>query len=223
MNAGPDVERLIADWLTEEAPTRAPDRILRAAATRIDHTRRPRFAAAWRNPMPSSIPRLLAGLAVVVAVGVGAAWIGRSTADIGGAAPAAPTPLTVEAYRAARNAICTPAYATEAGLLKSVDGVFLTQLSEPQRAAKTADLEQIAIVIGQADTDLQKIAAPPEIASDHAADIARREDTRARIVQTVALLRAGKLPEAGAMDRSTDAISRQIEIFEKYWSLAPCP
>ena len=29
--AGPDVERLISDWLVEEAPERAPDRILGAA------------------------------------------------------------------------------------------------------------------------------------------------------------------------------------------------
>ena len=39
MNAGPDVERLLSDWLVEEAPRGAPDRIApRPPATDIDHT-----------------------------------------------------------------------------------------------------------------------------------------------------------------------------------------
>ena len=84
MNAGPDVERLIADWLVEEAPARAPDRILDAAAKVIDRTKQRRFAAAWREPMTFSIARLVAILAIAtVVVGGGAAWIGRSTAGIG--------------------------------------------------------------------------------------------------------------------------------------------
>lgn len=47
MNAGPDVERLISSWLREEAPGRAPDRLLEAAGRTIDRTRQRRFAAWW--------------------------------------------------------------------------------------------------------------------------------------------------------------------------------
>ena len=49
MNAGHDVERLIAGWLAEEAPGRAPDRILSSAGRVIDGTRQRRFVAAWRD------------------------------------------------------------------------------------------------------------------------------------------------------------------------------
>jgi hypothetical protein len=46
MNAGPDVERLLSDWLMEEAPARAPDRLLLVASDRLDHTRQ---RARWRH------------------------------------------------------------------------------------------------------------------------------------------------------------------------------
>ena len=49
MNAGPDVERRVSDWLAEEVPTRAPDRILPAAFERTRHARQRRFGAAWRS------------------------------------------------------------------------------------------------------------------------------------------------------------------------------
>jgi hypothetical protein len=69
MNAGPDVERLIAGWLEEEAPGRAPDRILEAAGRSIDRTKQRRFIAAWR---PSTMyDRLaIAGASAVLAIGV---------------------------------------------------------------------------------------------------------------------------------------------------------
>ena len=58
MNAGPDVEPLLSDWLDEEAPARAPDRILLTAADRLDHTRQWRFGVTWRFiPMNGTIPR----------------------------------------------------------------------------------------------------------------------------------------------------------------------
>lgn len=49
MNAGPDVERLITSWLVEEAPVRAPDRILHAAGVVIDRTNQRRFVGALRR------------------------------------------------------------------------------------------------------------------------------------------------------------------------------
>ena len=72
MNAGPDVERLIASWLVEEAPARAPDRILDAAGRVIDRTNQRRFVAAWRLPDMSSASRMVAAAVIVMAVGLGA-------------------------------------------------------------------------------------------------------------------------------------------------------
>jgi hypothetical protein len=93
MNAGPDVERLISTWLVEEAPERAPDRILGAAGTTIDRTKQRRFAA-WREPMLVSTSRLVAAAAIVIAAVVGAGLIGRSTAGAGDRPSASAPPTT---------------------------------------------------------------------------------------------------------------------------------
>ena len=89
MNAGPDVERLIAAWLVEEAPGRAPDRVLASAGTVIDRTRQRRFLAAWREPMHMSM-RGLAAAAAIGAVLVGGTIFALRTgpSDSVGGAPA---------------------------------------------------------------------------------------------------------------------------------------
>jgi hypothetical protein len=74
MNAGRDVERLIADWLAEEAPGRAPDRVLAATRPLIDRTRQRHHAAVrdlripWR---PRTMFDRLAVTAVVAVLAVG--------------------------------------------------------------------------------------------------------------------------------------------------------
>jgi len=72
MNAGRDVERLVSDWLLDEAPGRAPDRILESTATVIDRTKQRRFGAAWREP--SSVA--MRGLALSAAISVGVVALG---------------------------------------------------------------------------------------------------------------------------------------------------
>jgi hypothetical protein len=93
MNAGPDVERLITGWLHNEAPKRAPDRILVDARTVIDRTRQRRFVAGWREPMFSM--RGLAATAVVVAVAVGIGgslyFLGRSGLGFGSSSSPSPS------------------------------------------------------------------------------------------------------------------------------------
>jgi hypothetical protein len=66
MNAGRDIERTIAGWLIEEAPGRAPDRILDSTAKVIDRTKQRRFGAVWRALAPVPIR----GLAAAAAIGV---------------------------------------------------------------------------------------------------------------------------------------------------------
>lgn len=87
MNAGRDVERLIADWLVEESPRRAPDRILGRAADVIDRTKQRRLGVAWRLP-PMFSNRLAIAAAVVVLVATSALAINRF-ASVG---PPGPSP-----------------------------------------------------------------------------------------------------------------------------------
>jgi hypothetical protein len=72
MNAGPDVERLIAGWLVEEAPGRAPDRILESTASVIDRTKQRRFGTALWAPMDVGVR----GRAVAAAMGVAIVSVG---------------------------------------------------------------------------------------------------------------------------------------------------
>lgn len=94
MNAGPDVERRISDWLAEEVPTRAPDRILPAAFDRTRHTRQRRFGAAWRlNAMNANMWRIAAAAVIgLLVIGAGAVFLGRATPGGVGAPGATPTP-----------------------------------------------------------------------------------------------------------------------------------
>jgi hypothetical protein len=93
MNAGPDVERRISDWLAEELPTRAPDRILPATFDRSRHTRQRRFGAAWRSISMNRTWQLataaVVGLLIIV---LGAVFIGGSQGGVGREPAASPTP-----------------------------------------------------------------------------------------------------------------------------------
>lgn len=93
MNAGPDVERRISDWLAEEVPTRAPDRILPATFERSRHTRQRRFGAAWRT-ITMNRTWQLATAAVVggLFIGLGAVWLGGASGPGGQTPAASPTP-----------------------------------------------------------------------------------------------------------------------------------
>ncbi len=92
MNAGPDVERLISGWLREEAPGRAPDRVLEAAGRTIDRTRQRRFVAGWRESM-FGLRGLAAAAAIAALVVAGAFYVTRPSLGPGDQ----PTPsITIE-------------------------------------------------------------------------------------------------------------------------------
>jgi hypothetical protein len=73
MNAGRDVERLLSDWLVEEAPSGAPDRIVLTASDRIAHTKQRRFRVAWRFPTMNA-PLRVAAAAVIGVLLIGGAY-----------------------------------------------------------------------------------------------------------------------------------------------------
>jgi hypothetical protein len=93
MSAGPDIERLIATWLTEESPGRAPDRILEDAGRRIDRTHQRRLVVAWRQPMHVTLRGFLAAAAIGAVFIGGALFVMRGTPSSGvGGGPLATQP-----------------------------------------------------------------------------------------------------------------------------------
>jgi hypothetical protein len=229
MNAGRDVERLIATWLVEEAPARAPDRVLDEAAHRIDRTKQQRFAAAWREPMIISTGRLLGVAAVVLVAVVGAGFLGRASAPGSGSATpppsASPSPSgvpTLESYRTAHKAVCDHGRATTPNLNDQLAGVYDPNLTKVERDAKIAVLQQIRDFGQSIRAQLAAIPVPPEMAADAAAYLTRSEDNQAIIEQEILLLKAGKLSEAQQVDLLTDPINRMAEQFEQKYGLDPC-
>ncbi len=101
MNAGRDVERLIASWLVEEAAAGVPDRVIDSIGRAIDRTPQRRFVAVRRNNMNLTTARL-AGLAAVVVLAIGVvAWLGRGTVPNTGAVSPSPTSTTAAPTRSA--------------------------------------------------------------------------------------------------------------------------
>jgi hypothetical protein len=230
MNAGRDVERVIAGWLEEEAAARAPDRVLGAARQSISRTGQRRLVVAWREPMYVS-PLRLAGMAAVFAVAVvGAAWFGRMTASsgVGGTPIATPTPTasaeaTIAQYRAARNQICTR-YAAELNPLKpQLNGIYDAATTAADRATKVQALTRIADRADEMIGELQALTVPAAVAADHNTQLARLQDTTSLIRQALARVAAGDLAGAQALDLATDPLSRNVEAFESKYQLAACP
>ena len=93
MNAGPDVERRISDWLAEQVPSRAPDRILPTAFEQTRHTRQRRFGAAWRSISMNRTWQLATAAVVgILIIAVGAVFLGGSQSGVGGPPSATPPP-----------------------------------------------------------------------------------------------------------------------------------
>jgi hypothetical protein len=95
VNAGRDVERLIADWFVEEAVVRAPDRVLEEAGWVVDRTKQRRFGAA-RRAIPMSAPLRLAAAVVIGVIAIGGALLllGRAGEPNVGGPPASPSPTS---------------------------------------------------------------------------------------------------------------------------------
>jgi hypothetical protein len=92
MNDDRTLERAARSWV-EEGPTRAPDRAVEAALSRIQTTAQQRDLVPWRLPIMNRTGRLvtsLAALAVVVALGI---FVLRPTSNVGPPQPSpSPTP-----------------------------------------------------------------------------------------------------------------------------------
>lgn len=118
MNAGRDVERLIADWFVEEAVLRAPDRVLADASRAIDRTRQRRLRAVWRtNRMPVSLRLAAAAVFGVLVVGGALLALRPSFVSVATsppplstpAAPSSPAPRPTDSPPVSSDALVIPA------------------------------------------------------------------------------------------------------------------
>jgi len=232
MNAGRDVERLIADWLVEESPGRAPDRILEVAAQTIDRTKQRRFAAVWREPMSISMRGIAAMAAVVLLAVLAAGWIGRSTASVGTPPSPAPTSspaatvagVTLAQYKSARDAICVAAWPQRQALDARI-GTGMTDPNTPanQRAASFAAWQEEVAFERALAYQLHALDIPDSIVTDEAVAFAQAQGILDILDQERDLLQAGKLSEAQAVDLTTNPLARASEQFESKYNLQPCP
>jgi hypothetical protein len=233
MNAGPDVERLIADWLVEEAPARAPDRILDSAAKVIDRTKQRRFAAAWREPMTFSIGRLVAATVILGLAVVGGGLVGRSTSGMAAPEPTTPSPsavptanrstVTLDAYRAARDAVCVSLTATATPLKDHLPGIYDVSTTPDLRGAKIIALTEFVALQRDLVARLEAITPPDALVAEHAANVEHERDILIILTSEIGLLQPGRLAEAQAVDKTTDPIGLQVAAFEQKYGLSRCP
>jgi hypothetical protein len=96
MNANHNLERRVADYYTSEAPSRAPDWVLRSALETIDTTKQRRVLVRvpWRFPNMNIYAKVAAAAVVVIAVGiVGLSFLRpASPSGVGGLPTASPSP-----------------------------------------------------------------------------------------------------------------------------------
>jgi hypothetical protein len=231
------LERAARSWL-EVGPTEAPARAVEAALLRIETTPQERdWHVPWRLPKMTS-PVRVATAAVIAVLAVGGALfvLGRSTGVGTPAATPSPTPTiatptspapaasaaTLESYRAARDAICTPAVTRVIALNGQLD--ILKPADSPEDLASSITLLEQIIVIETDTTDqLATLTPPPALAADHAADVTHHRDSLAMMAEAMSKLRAGQVTESNAIGDAINSLSALEESYEQANALAGCP
>jgi hypothetical protein len=219
------LERTARSWI-DEGPTRAPERAVDRALQLIQTTPQERDLLILRRlPTMNPIARVAGAVAIaVIAVGVVLVAV-RPAANVGVAptpnAPASslanPSPdaaAALIAYRQARDAVCVP----------------LSSASPPPGVDPHADpagaVAALRLVLDRGSveaTRLEAIQAPPNIETEHLANIQTLKDTMALLSHEIDLIQAGKPDEAATVDQATAPLSSIFEQFEAKYGLQPCP
>ena len=235
MNAGRDVERLIAGWLVEEAVAGAPVRVLDSIRLSIDRVPQRRFIAAGRHSVSLSMTRLAAIAAVFIAALLGAGAFGRLTAPVAAPnpssnpGPTSPAPgqsaagVSLDSYRVARNEICARYRAQLDPLKPSFAHLYDAGLTDDERSVFANVLLGYANGSEQMESELATLQAPPEIAAQHAEMVANLKEVNRLIRDVLAKIANKDLEGARASDLATDPYSRATETFERDNDLQPCP
>jgi hypothetical protein len=209
----------------EPGPTRAPEAALERALDLIQTTRQERdLSIPWRFRTMNTPARVAtAAVICVLAIG-GAAFTLRPTAPDAATRPAPSTTLVaspstapsdglaqLQAYRAARSAVCKP----------------LASISDPAPSAAPSEVVTFlhATIARQNKevTGLEAIQAPPALRTEHLADIQTAKDVMALLNHMIELIQTKKMVEAAAVDEATGSLNTLREQFSTKYALPSCP
>ena len=220
----------------EPGPTRAPGAAVERALQLIDTTPQERDLQILRRfSTMNGLTRFLAVGAAAAAVVIGAVVVAPRPSDPGPGAPTGspsgtPTsspssPLRAdaafEAYRTARNAICSN------GVFEmqkaDLSGLYDETISPERRAAVNEGAQQVADAVERVARDLAALEAPPDLSDAHLVDVTHQQDLAAVFSKMAALVKEGKISSVFPLEYALDAIHELRKDFEVTNRLTPCP
>jgi hypothetical protein len=224
------LDRAARSWL-EEGPTRAPDRPVEAALSRIQVTRQERDMLPRRITQMPMFAKLAAAAVVLVGIGGGAILalndslpsVGASPSPVGpaSASPQASVADPIGEYRSLRNAVCVKA--TEAVSAVDLGGLYDTTLSAPERAAVNAEHVKYTDAVEAAAAELAAIDPPAALAAEHWKDVAREESIAALHGLFDERVAAGDIAGGAALDEAIVRAAQGRSEFEGANRLIGCP
>jgi hypothetical protein len=231
MNDEQRFDRTARTWL-EDGPTRAPDRPVAAALAQITTASQERgLRVPWRFTDMPMLLRVAAAAIVLAVIGGGALFLLRDPdlPGVGAQPTSAPSPspstaaMTLEAYVAARNAICDQAVKDTDPYKQRYVGVFDGTLNDVDRedwvAALDATVARYLLMID----DLAALE-PPAVLADDDSDIVEAFRQQAVRIQAVAdALREKRDADALAADTATEPTGDRIASWERQHVLHNCP
>ena len=231
-HSDPGFDPRIADWL-EADPDHAPPEVLRTVESALPSIPQRRvLRLPWRTlPMNKLVP-IGATILLLAALGAGAVAVGSRPATTS-PTPAPTAPAAVEAsappavtalgYITSRNKVCKAA-AVRAEPMKARVAPLYDETAKPaQKADAIAAVRENVALGDELAAELAALDAPPELAAEHAANVANNRDITILLRESLALHDAGKTAEALAVDLATDGIAAQMNAFEGRHGLTPCP
>jgi len=228
IQADPDFEPRVADWLEDELE-HAPGAVIETVLAAFPSIpQRPAMRLPWRFPTMNRFVVVAAVVVLAALAGMGAIAAGSRAPDRPAPAPVptaspSPSPMTFQAFAAARDAICRDAGASLNPLKPRFVGIFNDTLTEAQRTDWIAALEQYSTGNQSMIDNLAALVPPAELAAEQATDLRdlRAEEDQIRIV--IDDLRNRHLPEAGAADAATNPIGARVTSWESQHAFVNCP
>jgi hypothetical protein len=224
------LERAARSWL-EEGPTRAPDRAVGAALSRIKSTQQERDLIPRRISQMPFFARAAAAAVVVIALASGTYLVFQGQNSSFGSSPSPAAPASagpqasatdpIAAYRTARNEVCRTTTITFDSA--DLEGFYDPSLSPEDRAAVNAQHQskQTAAVEAAAG-DLAQIQPPAELAVEHWKDVAREEDLAALHRLVDELMSSDRVEQGAALDPTIVVVGDLRLAFEDRYNLFPC-
>ena len=235
------IERAARSFL-EPGPTRAPEAAVEAALRLIQTTPQERdLRIPGRDTRMNGLTRFLAVGATAAAVMIAAIAVGPRLTDQGSGAPtpsastaasSAPgTPVPAgpslradgefEAYRTARNAICSN------GIFEmqkaDLAGLYDETITPERRAKVNEGAQQVADAVEKVARDLAALEAPPDMSDAHLVDVTHQQDLAAVFSKMAALAKEGKISSVSPLEHALEAIHELRTDFEVTNRLTPCP